>query len=93
MRRLAVRRFNERQERAVTSSKDSLQLFTIHYRCGVDTCLQVTPAEATELLNAQIPSDTLRRRMDASVPLGKALGGGWDISDAPTLGAGRVKDY
>jgi hypothetical protein len=31
--------------------------------------------------------------MDASVPLGKALGGGWDISDAPTLGAGRVKDY
>jgi NodT family efflux transporter outer membrane factor (OMF) lipoprotein len=83
----------EQQDQAVTSSKDSLQLFTNRYRGGVDTYLQVITAETIELSNERNAIDILRRRMDASVLLVKALGGGWDISDLPTFGARRVKDY
>jgi len=83
----------QQQEQAVTSSKDSLQLLTNRYRGGVDTYLQVITAETTELSNERNAIDILRRRMEASVLLVKALGGGWDSSDLPTFGARRVKDY
>jgi NodT family efflux transporter outer membrane factor (OMF) lipoprotein len=83
----------QQQEQAVASSKDSLQLFTNRYRGGVDTYLQVITAETTELTNERNAIDILRRRMDASVLLVKALGGSWDVSDLPTFGARRVKDY
>jgi NodT family efflux transporter outer membrane factor (OMF) lipoprotein len=83
----------QQQEEAITSSKDSLQLFTNRYRGGVDTYLQVITAETTELSNERNGIDILRRRMDASVLLVKALGGGWEVSDLPTFGADRVKDY
>jgi NodT family efflux transporter outer membrane factor (OMF) lipoprotein len=83
----------QQQEQAVASSKDSLQLFTNRYRGGVDTYLQVITAQTTELTNERNSIDILRRRMDASVLLVKALGGGWDASDLPTFGAPRVKDY
>jgi NodT family efflux transporter outer membrane factor (OMF) lipoprotein len=69
----------QQQEQAVASSKDSLQLFTNRYRGGVDTYLQVITAETTELTNERNAIDILRRRMDASVLLVKALGGGWDV--------------
>jgi NodT family efflux transporter outer membrane factor (OMF) lipoprotein len=83
----------QQQEQAVASSKDSLQLFTNRYRGGVDTYLQVITAQTTELTNERNSIDILRRRMDASVLLVKALGGGWDASDLPTFGARQVKDY
>jgi outer membrane protein TolC len=83
----------QQQEAAVASSKDSLQLFANRYRGGVDTYLQVITAETSELTNERNAIDILRRRMDASVLLVKALGGGWDVSDLPTFGARRVKDY
>jgi hypothetical protein len=35
----------------------------------------------------------LRRRLDASVLLVKALGGGWTVSNLPTFGASSVRDY
>ena len=84
---------SQQQEEAVASAKDSLQLFANRYRGGVDTYLQVITAETTELSNERNAIDILRRRMDASVLLVKALGGGWNISDLPTFGAARVKDY
>jgi NodT family efflux transporter outer membrane factor (OMF) lipoprotein len=83
----------QQQDQAVASSRDSLQLFTNRYRGGVDTYLQVITAETTELANERNAIDILRRRMDASVLLVKALGGGWDVSGLPTFGARRVKDY
>jgi NodT family efflux transporter outer membrane factor (OMF) lipoprotein len=83
----------QQQDQAVASSKDSLHLFTNRYKGGVDTYLQVITAETTELGNEQNAIDILRRRMDASVLLVKALGGGWSASQLPTFGAQRVKDY
>ncbi len=83
----------EQQDQAVASSRDSLHLFTNRYKGGVDTYLQVVTAETTELANERNAIDILRRRMDASVLLVKALGGGWDASKLPTFGAQRVKDY
>jgi NodT family efflux transporter outer membrane factor (OMF) lipoprotein len=81
------------QQEAVASSKDSLQLFTNRYKGGVDTYLQVITAQTTELANERNAIDIQRRRMDASVLLIKALGGGWDASHLPTFGASSVRDY
>jgi len=83
----------QQQEQAVASSKDSLRLFTNRYKGGVDTYLQVITAQTTELANERNAIDILRRRMDASVLLIKALGGGWNVSDLPTFGASTVRDY
>jgi hypothetical protein len=42
-----------------------------------------TPASAIALQNERNDVDILRRRMDASVLLIKALGGGWTVSELP----------
>ena len=73
----------QQQEQAVTSSKESLQLFTNRYKGGVDTYLQVINAQTIELANERNSIDILRRRMDASVLLIKALGGSWNVSKLP----------
>jgi NodT family efflux transporter outer membrane factor (OMF) lipoprotein len=83
----------QQQQEAVASSRDSVQLFTNRYKGGVDTYLQVITAETTELANERNAIDILRRQMDASVLLIKALGGGWSVSNLPTFGASSVRDY
>ena len=83
----------QQQKQAVASSEESLQLFTNRYRGGVDTYLQVITAQTTELANERNAIDIERRRMDASVLLVKALGGGWDRTQLPALGSSPVKDY
>jgi len=73
----------QQQQQAVASSQESLQLFTNRYRGGVDTYLQVITAQTIELANERNAIDILRRRLDASVLLIKAMGGGWDVSNLP----------
>jgi NodT family efflux transporter outer membrane factor (OMF) lipoprotein len=75
----------EQQKRAVVSALESLQLFTNRYKGGVDTYLQVITAQTAALTNERNQVDILRRRMDASVMLVKALGGGWNVADLPQL--------
>ena len=75
----------QQQQQAVASSQESLQLFTNRYAGGVDTYLQVITAQTIELANERNAIDILRRRLDASVLLIKALGGGWDVSNLPQL--------
>jgi outer membrane protein TolC len=69
----------------VASAQESLQLFTNRYQGGVDNYLQVITAQTTALENERNEIDIQRRRMDASVLLIKALGGGWNIADLPKL--------
>jgi NodT family efflux transporter outer membrane factor (OMF) lipoprotein len=71
------------QRRAVQSAQLSLQLFTNRYRGGVDNYLQVITAQTVALQNQRNEIDILRRRIDASVLLVKALGGGWTVADLP----------
>jgi NodT family efflux transporter outer membrane factor (OMF) lipoprotein len=80
-----LERETEQQERAVVSAKESLTLFTNRYKGGVDTYLQVITAQTVTLTNQRNQVDILRRRMDASVLLVKALGGGWNVQDLPQL--------
>jgi len=73
----------QQQRRAVESAQLSLQLFTNRYRGGVDNYLQVITAQTVTLANQRTEIDILRRRVDASVLLVKALGGGWDVAALP----------
>jgi outer membrane protein TolC len=75
----------QQQQRALASSRESLQLFTNRYKGGVDTYLQVITAQTIELANERNDIDIQRRRLEASVLLIKALGGGWDVSNLPQL--------
>jgi outer membrane protein TolC len=71
---------SQQQRQAVESAQESLRLFTNRYRGGVDNYLQVITAQTVTLTNQRTEIDILRRRMDASVLLVKALGGGWDVA-------------
>ena len=71
---------SQQQRRAVESAQESLRLFTNRYRGGVDNYLQVITAQTVTLTNQRTEIDILRRRMDASVLLVKALGGSWDVA-------------
>ena len=72
------------QQRTATSSAlESQRIFNNRYVGGVDTYLQVITAETSALSNERNDIDILRRRMDGTVNLVKALGGGWDRSQLP----------
>ena len=76
---------DQQQTEATTSAQESLQLFTNRYKGGVDTYLQVINAQTIALQNERNNVDIQRRRMDASVLLIKALGGGWNVTSLPKL--------
>ena len=61
------------------------QIFNNRYVGGIDTYLQVVTAQTTALTNERNDIDIMRRQMDASVLLIKALGGGWDVNSLPKL--------
>ena len=73
------------QRDATKSAEESLQIFTNRYIGGADPYLQVITAQTTALQNERNDVDILRRRMDTTVLLVKALGGGWNVSRLPAL--------
>ncbi len=73
----------EQQHRATEAARGAQQIFNNRYVGGVDTYLQVVTAQTTALTNERNDIDILRRRMDASVLLIKALGGGWNAGQLP----------
>ena len=86
---LAVLRVLEneaQQQRATTvSAEQSQSLFETRYEGGVDTYLQVVTWQTAALSNQRNEIDILQRRLNASVLLIKALGGGWDRKSLPAL--------
>lgn len=72
------------QQRAATvAAVGAQQIFNNRYVGGIDTYLQVVTAQNAALSNQRNEIDIMRRRMDASVLLIKALGGGWTTSNLP----------
>ena len=74
---------SQAQQVAVQSARDSLNLSLNRYKGGLVTYLEVITAQSIALQDEYTQVDLLRRRMDASVLLVKALGGGWDVSKLP----------
>jgi NodT family efflux transporter outer membrane factor (OMF) lipoprotein len=75
----------QQQREAVDAAENALRLFTNRYVGGEDTYLQVITGQTAALANQRNDVDILRRRMEASIRLVKALGGGWDVSSLPKL--------
>jgi len=70
---------SQQQRQATASAQESLSLFQTRYEGGVDTYLQVVTWQTAALQNERADIDLMRRRLDASVLLIKALGGGWHV--------------
>jgi outer membrane protein TolC len=62
-----------------------LRIFTNLYVGGRDTYLQVITAQEFALTNQRNDVDIMRRRMEASIRLVKALGGDWNVGKLPAL--------
>ncbi len=74
------------QQRAATqSAQESLELFKTRYEGGVDTYLQVITWQTSALENERNDIDIMRRQLEASVLLIKALGGDWDTTQLPKV--------
>jgi NodT family efflux transporter outer membrane factor (OMF) lipoprotein len=73
------------QQDAVAAAEHSLQLSNNRYKGGVVTYLEVITAQSTALSNERLSVNLLRERMVASVQLIRALGGGWDVSNLPSV--------
>jgi NodT family efflux transporter outer membrane factor (OMF) lipoprotein len=75
----------QQQHEATASAEQSLDLFQTRYEGGVDTYLQVVTWQTAALNNERNDLSILERRLDASVLLVKALGGGWDTTKLPPV--------
>jgi NodT family efflux transporter outer membrane factor (OMF) lipoprotein len=75
----------QQQDEAIASARNSEQLANNRYFGGRDTYLQVITTQTTALQNERNATDIQRRRLEASVLLIKALGGGWNADDLPTM--------
>lgn len=75
----------QQQHAATVSAEESQTLFETRYEGGVDTYLQVVTWQTAALSNQRNEIDILQRRLNASVLLIKALGGGWDRKSLPAL--------
>jgi len=71
-------------DRAVKAAERSLQISTDQYRGGLANYLQVVTSQTYALQNQLRAVDIQTRRMDASVSLVQALGGGWDARRLPS---------
>jgi len=78
----------QQQESATASARESLRISNDRYLAGADSYLQVLTAQTIALANERNDVEILRRRMEASVLLIKALGGGWTTAELPSLAAG-----
>ena len=74
-----------KQQQAVQSAEHSLALSTNRYKGGLVTYFEVITAQSIALSDERTAVEILARRMNASVFLIKALGGGWNVAGLPSL--------
>ena len=75
---------SQQQREATAAAQQSLDLFNVRYEGGVDTYLQVVTSQTALLQNQRNDIDIERRRLQDSVQLVRALGGGWNQTQLPT---------
>lgn len=75
----------QQQKLAVQLSRKSVELTRQQYQAGIVTYLDVITVETTALSNERTDVDLLNKRLSAHVLLIKALGGGWDVSQLPSV--------
>ena len=75
----------QHQHDSTASAEQTLDLSQTRYDGGVDTYLQVITWQTAALNNERNDIDIMRRRMEASVVLIKAVGGGWSTGQLPSL--------
>ncbi len=68
------------EDLAVHAATRATELSLNQYKGGIANYLQVLTAQTAQLTDQRAAVDILRRRLDASVALIKALGGGWDAT-------------
>jgi NodT family efflux transporter outer membrane factor (OMF) lipoprotein len=68
------------EDTAVQAAQQSLALSTTRYKGGVTSYLEVLTAQSAALSDERTAVSILGRRLNASVLLIKALGGGWDAT-------------
>jgi NodT family efflux transporter outer membrane factor (OMF) lipoprotein len=73
------------QHESTGSAEQSLDLSQARYEGGADTYLQVITWQTAALNNQRNDIDIMRRRIEASVVLIKALGGGWNTTQLPRM--------
>jgi NodT family efflux transporter outer membrane factor (OMF) lipoprotein len=76
-----------RQQRAVEAARRAEQLAMNRYQGGMVTYLDVISTQSIRLQNERIAVGIERRRMQASVALIRALGGGWRSNNLPRAAA------
>jgi NodT family efflux transporter outer membrane factor (OMF) lipoprotein len=71
------------QDEAVKSARQTVTIVTNQYKAGIVNYLNVIVVQAAALNNERTAINILGNRLNASVLLIKALGGGWDVSKLP----------
>jgi NodT family efflux transporter outer membrane factor (OMF) lipoprotein len=81
------------QNKAVAAAHQAVQLTTNQYQAGTVSYLNVMVNQVAALANQKIAVDLQGQRLNASVLLVQALGGGWNVAALPTQdqAGGEVK--
>ncbi|QBR03637.1 efflux transporter outer membrane subunit [Paraburkholderia pallida] len=74
----------ESQQRATAAARLALKLTTNRYQAGAVNYLDVVTSQTIALANERSEEQIAGRRLDASVHLLNALGGGWDRASSQT---------
>lgn len=76
------------QEEAVRAAREAVVVSTNQYKAGTISHTDLLVVENTALSNERVALTILGNRMNASVLLIKALGGGWSTGDLPQVAQG-----
>ncbi len=81
------------QNKAVEAAHRAVELTTNQYKAGIVSYLNVMVSQTAVLANEKTAVDLQGQRLNASVLLAQALGGGWNLSKLPTKdqAGGEVK--
>jgi NodT family efflux transporter outer membrane factor (OMF) lipoprotein len=77
----------QQEDAAVAAARHTVTMTLNLYKDGATSFLEVVVAQAAELQSEQAAADLRTRRMEASVALVDAIGGGWTRADLPTAQA------